>query len=248
MRLLILQYAGDYREAVQRFAHGGSENYYAQKYTVDGLAELAQQLEELTVLCCTSGEVYDEILENGVRAVGGGFEGRIVDEAKIIELIQRLQPTHIVFYTSLRKVLRWAIKQQIQVLGMLAESIVVKNWRDRWHTFQLTHLLNQPQVEWVGSYGITSSKLLQVLGVKAEKIIPWDFLITTTPGSYSPKTLPNTTTPRQLVYVGSLSESKGVGDVFRAVALLRQQNFPFCLKVVGNDIGGEFANLAASLN
>ncbi len=34
MRLLMVQYAGDYREAVERFAEGKGETYYAHKYSV----------------------------------------------------------------------------------------------------------------------------------------------------------------------------------------------------------------------
>ena len=36
-RLVMLNYAGDYREAYQRLTSGGKETYYAQKYSVDTL-------------------------------------------------------------------------------------------------------------------------------------------------------------------------------------------------------------------
>lgn len=247
MRLLMLQYAGDYREAVQRFARGGSENYYAQKYTVNGVAELAQHLEEVSVVCCLSDEPYNEVLENGVRAIGGGFHD-YVDENKVIQLIAQQNPTHLVMSTPMRRVLRWAIKNRINVLMMLAESIVVQGWRDRWRSFRLSQLLNHPQVEWVGSYGMTSSKLLQRLGVNPDKIIPWDFLIESTPGSYSAKTIAHPSEAWQLIYVGALAESKGVGDILRAVAILRQKNFPVKLQIVGKDGEGTFAKLAQELD
>ncbi|NEQ88464.1 MAG: glycosyl transferase family 1, partial [Moorea sp. SIO2I5] len=44
MRLLIIQYAGDYREAFERLANGGPETYYAQKYSVDSVAEIGKQI------------------------------------------------------------------------------------------------------------------------------------------------------------------------------------------------------------
>lgn len=246
MRLLILQYAGDYREAVQRFASGGSENYYAQKYSVDGVAELAQQLEEVSVLCCLTDELYNEVLENGVRAIGGGFHGH-VDENQVIQLIAQQNPTHLIVRTPLRKVLRWAINNQIKVLAMLAESIVVRGWRDRWRSFRLSRLLNHPQVEWVGGYGMTASKLLQQLGVNPDKIVPWDFLITSTPGSYLAKTIACASEPWTLIYVGSVCEAKGVGDILRAVASLQRQNFSIRLQIVGKDSEGTFAKLAQKL-
>ena len=49
MRLVIVQYAGDYAEAFQCLARGGSENYYAQKYSVDAVTEMAKRSESVTV-------------------------------------------------------------------------------------------------------------------------------------------------------------------------------------------------------
>jgi glycosyltransferase involved in cell wall biosynthesis len=249
MRLLILQYGGDYRKAVQNFAQGGSENYYAQKYTVDGIAELTRHLDEVSVFCCLTNESYNEVLENGVRAIGGGFqEEGVVDEEKVIQLIKQQNPSHIVLYSPMRKVLKWAIKNRIKVLGLLAESIIANTWRDRWRAFRTAQLLNHAQVEWVGSYGLTSSQRLKSIGVNPNKIIPWDFLISSTPGSYTPKTLPHASEHRQLLYVGSLSEAKGVGDLLNAIVSLRNNNVPVRLKIVGKDIKGLFAQLAERLN
>jgi hypothetical protein len=77
MRLLILQYAGDYREVVQRFAEGGEGTYYAQKYSVDAVAEIGKQIEEVAVLCYLTTEPYNEVVQNGVRAIGVGFNQKI---------------------------------------------------------------------------------------------------------------------------------------------------------------------------
>lgn len=242
----MLQYAGDYREAVQRFARGGSENYYAQKYSVDTVAEFTKYCEEVTVLCCITEQPYSEMLENGVRGIGAGFQG-LVNEDEVIRLIEQQQPTHLVVGVPMRKVLRWAIRKRLKVINVLSESIVIQDWRDRFRGFRLMQLLNHPQIDWVGSYGMTAAQQLQLLGVKPEKIVPWDFLITNTPGSYEPKLMQGTSDPWKLIYVGSISEAKGVGDMLRAIAHLRQQNFSVQLKVVGRDGDGAFARLAAEL-
>jgi len=248
MRLLILAYAGDYREAVQRFARNGAESYNAQKHTVESVANLVTHLESVTFLCCVTDESYNELLENGVRAIGAGFKTGAVDEQKLIYLIEQQNPTHLVIYPPLRKVFQWAVRNNVKTLGILGESIVVKNWRDRLRTYHLVRLLNQPTVEWVGSYGLATSKRLQTLGVNPNKIVPWDLLMQTSPGTYEPKTLDNRTPPFSLIYVGSLYEAKGVGDVLRAVAALRDRQFPVRLKLVGRDIDDTFAKLAQTLN
>jgi len=49
MRLLMVQYADDYRQAFQRF-EGGNETYYAQKYSIDTVAKIRKKIEEATFL------------------------------------------------------------------------------------------------------------------------------------------------------------------------------------------------------
>ncbi|MGB7712276.1 MAG: hypothetical protein WBL95_22545 [Microcoleus sp.] len=51
MRLVIVQYAGDYAEAFERLAKGGSETYYAQKYSVDAVTEMGKRVESVAVIC-----------------------------------------------------------------------------------------------------------------------------------------------------------------------------------------------------
>ena len=41
MRLTIVQYAGDYREAFERFERGGRATYQAQRYSVGFVGSLA---------------------------------------------------------------------------------------------------------------------------------------------------------------------------------------------------------------
>lgn len=223
MRLVIVQYAGDYAEAFERLAKGGSETYYAQKYSVDAVTEMAERAESVTVICCMTPEFKDQVLGNGVRAIGCGFNYKI-DPQKLIELIAQQKPTHLVLRTTLPDLFNWAIKNTIRTIAVFAESIVTKTWRNKYRNYFLSQLLNNKQIEWVGTYGITSSLLFKQIGVKADKIIPWDFLLETNPGSLSPKKIPADIKKIQLFYAGSLVQSKGVGDILRAVAKLRERN------------------------
>ncbi|MEG3921540.1 glycosyltransferase family 4 protein [Microcoleus sp. T3_A4] len=223
MRLVIVQYAGDYAEAFERLAKGGSETYYAQKYSVDAVTEMAKRAESVTVICCMTPEFNDRVLENGVRAIGCGFNYKI-DSQKLIELIAQQKPTHLVLRTTFPDLFKWAIKNEIKTIAVFAESIATKTWRNKYRNYFLSQLLNNEQIEWVGTYGITSSLLFKEIGVKADKIIPWDFLLESNPGSLSPKTIPADIKKIQLFYAGSLVQSKGVGDILRAVAKLRERN------------------------
>ncbi len=94
-RLLIVQYAGDYREAVERFDNGEGETYYAQRYSVDAVADIGEHIQEAAVLCCLTEKAYNEVLSNNVRAIGAGFKGELQIK-KLIKLIEEYNPTHLI--------------------------------------------------------------------------------------------------------------------------------------------------------
>ena len=73
MRLVIVENAGDYAEAFEGLAKGGSETYYAQKYCVDAVTEIAKRAESVTVMCCMGPELNEQVLENRVRAIACGL-------------------------------------------------------------------------------------------------------------------------------------------------------------------------------
>lgn len=246
MRLLFVQYGGDYREAAQRLAQGGGETYYAQKYSVDSVAAIGKKIEEVIVLCCMTKEPYNEILENGVRAIGAGFNQEIKVK-KLIKLIEEQNPTHLIVRTAIREVFRWAIKKKVRTIALLAESVSKRGLRSKLRNYLLVDLLNDKQIEWVGAYGVNSSVLFQQIGVDSEKIIPWDFIVTETPNSFPSKKLSNDGKSWQLFYIGSLIESKGVGDVLEAISKLKSQKIPVSLRIAGKDENDYFHDKARQL-
>jgi glycosyltransferase involved in cell wall biosynthesis len=246
MRLLFVQYAGDYREAFQRFAAGGGETYYAQKYSVDAVTDIAKQVEEVTVLCCMTKEPYNEVLENGVRAIGAGFD-KDIQINTLLKLIEEQKPTHLIVRTAKREIFRWAVSKKVRTMALFAESISQRGLRSKLRNYLLADLLNNKQVEWVAAYGLNSAVLFQQIGVKADKIIPWDFIVTETPDSSPPKSLQRYQKDWQLFYIGSMIEAKGVGDVLEALAKLRAKNFPVSLKIAGRDENEYFLNKARQL-
>ena len=246
MRLVIVQYGGDYAEAFQRLAEGGSENYYAQKYSVDAVTEMAKRAESVTVICCMTPEFEDVVLANGVRAISCGFNHKI-DPKKLIELIAQQNPTHLVMRTTIPDIFKWAIKNKIRTIAVFAESIATTTWRNKIRNYFLAKLLNNKQIEWVGTYCLTSSLLFKEIGVKPEKIIPWDFLLESDPGSLSPKELPAGVNTLKLFYAGLLIQSKGVGDILEAVAKLRERNISVHLKMAGKGEEEYFAQRVEEL-
>ena len=232
MRLLTIQYAGDYREAVQRFAEGGVETYYAQKYSVDAVAEIGKEIEESAVLCCLTTQPYNELLQNGVRAIGAGFNDKIHTQ-KLIQLIESTNPTHLIVRTPIREVFVWAIKNKVKTIAILADSFSRQGVRNKIQNYRLSNLLNNNQINWVFNHGINACLSIRDIGVNPNKIIPWDWPYFVTPDSFSPKALREEEKKWCLLYVGSVTESKGVGDVLDALAQLRAKNFPVKLQIAG---------------
>lgn len=246
MKPLIVQYAGDYREAAFRLASGGQETYYAQKYCVDAIAALAQQVEEIGFLCGVTDEAYNEVLPNGVRAIGAGFHPDCFDSKQMIRLIEAYQPTHLIVRNVMHRVIQWAIHNQVPTITTFPDSVSLQGWQNRIKNYWLARLLNHDCVEWVGCYGTDASFLFQQIGVNPNKIVPWYWKATTTPQDFPVKAHPSGTA-WQLLYVGSLNEQKGVGDLLQAVALLRSQQLPIRLQLVGYDPDGSFQQRAAQL-
>jgi glycosyltransferase involved in cell wall biosynthesis len=245
LRLTIVQYAGDYREAFQRFSNGGKETYYAQRYSVDFVGRLAQRLEQVAVVCAVSDVQYDLTLPNGVRAIGAGLKYGFSPN-DLLPTVVKTQPTRLSVTTPLLPVLRWANRKKIRTIVPLADSFLKKGLRRAFQHKLLAHYLNRPIIDWVGNHGIRACLSLVEIGVNPAKIIPWDWPPSHRPSDYSVRAL-NETSPKRLLYVGSITQSKGVADLLHAMALLRQRNVLVTLSVVGRDPDGSMINLAKSL-
>jgi glycosyltransferase involved in cell wall biosynthesis len=245
MRVVIVQYAGDYREAVQRIATTGEETYYAQKYSVDAVTPHALGCDAVTVICCLTKTPYEEMLDNGVRAIGLGFSGPFDDRA-LIPLLTREIPDWLILRTPAMHVLKWAVSQPFRTVASLADSFSSKGIRGYIRSRQWAKLFNNRRIEWIFNHGLNSCLSLRSIGVSPDKVIPWDWPALVTPDT-EVRSL-RSDAPYQLLFVGMVSEAKGIGDVVRAVALLAGSNLDVTLKVVG---GGEielFSTLARTLH
>jgi glycosyltransferase involved in cell wall biosynthesis len=232
MRVLIVQYAGDYREANQRFSQGGDENFYAQKHSVEVVAKLAQKVDEVATLCFMTEEPYNEVLENGVRAIGAGFQDQI-NKAKLIQIVESFKPTHLVLRTPNKPLLRWAIRHKVKTLPLLADSFPNQGLRNKTKNFFLTRLLNNPQIQWVSNCNIPASKTLSKIGVNPDKIVPWEWPAAKKPDEYKTKKAKPNTRDFQLFYAGQVMESKGIDDILGAVTKLKSKGIKTKLKVAG---------------
>lgn len=229
MRVLFVQF-GDYKEAYERLKKTGEETYYAQKYTVQWVEDLAQKIEYVGVLCLDHEE-YHEILPNQVHALG--FKYFLENQDQLCDLIAAQNPTHLITCTPYHPILKWAIKTQTTTLPLLADSFEETGLRSWYHHFRLKRLLNH--FDFVANHNINASLSLKRIGVQASKILPWDFPPLLQPDSFKPKKFPES--PRKnLLYVGSMTEKKGVSETLLALAHLKEKGLDYHLTLLG---GGE---------
>ena len=233
MRLTIVQYAGDYREAFERLDAGGQETYHAQRYSINVVGSLAQQLEQVCVVCAITEKRYDTLLGNGVRAIGAGlrhgFKG-----SDLVREVAKSKPTRLSLTTPNLSILRWVHANSIPTIAPLADSFQQQGLRSFLRNRILAYYLNIPTVEWIGNHGINACLSLVKIGVFPQKIVPWDWPHTRRPSDNDSKTLQKTSFYR-LIYVGSVTPSKGVSDLLNAVRLLRERGTDVSVSIVGHD-------------
>ncbi len=245
--VVIVQYAGDYAEAYRRLAGGGAENYYAQRYSVEVVADLARADTRVTVICCTAERDEDVVLPNGVRVLNLHSPAG-VDAARVWAAAQQCAPTHVCLRTPIAGLLQAAVRTPSvrSVLVTLADSFEGKGLRERVRAWRLKRLLNHPKVVAVGNHGVNASRSLQRIGVHPDKIVPWDWPHSVTPHQSTPKTAP-AGRPWTIFFGGLIVESKGVGDLIRAVRLLKDDGVTVHLECAGRGETDRFGALAAEL-
>lgn len=242
-RLVMLNYAGDYREAYQRLSSGGKETYYAQRYSIDTLAGMTDQYDEVIVIVCLTSERYDEILSNGVRAIGlGQNTTRFARTA--ISAVRAVAPSHLIISFLMPSIIFWAIWQDLRISVMFSNSFLApKRFRTHVKAWLVTMLLNHKKVQWIGIYGINAAKSFRKIGVNPAKIVPWDYLHESDPRIFPPVTLSGRS-PRRLIFIGRMVRDKGLPDLLRAVKILKGTPFAVEVTLVGLDTEGEIEEIA----
>ena len=246
VRLTIVQY-GDYAEAAARFQAGGEANYYAQRYTVDFVARLAERpgIEQVTVISFAA-DLPEVLTHNGVHTSGVGLYPRD-RPARFRELLAAMaatRPTHLVIGAPIAPAIRWGLSQNLSVLPLFADSFRGTGLKGYIRNRLLAWLLNRPAIEYVANHNLAASLDLARIGVARDKILPFDWPEMTLAKDYTAKPAPAPDRPFRLLYVGQLSEPKGVGDTIQALAILRRRGLDAQLTLVGAGETDHFMSLA----
>lgn len=231
MRVAIVQF-GLYHTVFERLRAGGAETYYAQRYSIDFVAALADQCEFLGV-CGFLAEAASEVALTGrlhSAAIPLGPRGRI-NAPETIRLLDRWRPDRLILQTPEPKLISWALDRGVDVMPVLADSFNDRSLLGRLRYRRLSHALRDPRIRAIGNHNIPASLSLREIGAPADKIYPWDWPHALRPEDHDPKVLADG--PARLVFVGAISKAKGALDVIAAAELLSARGVPFELTLVG---------------
>jgi hypothetical protein len=113
---LTMVHFGDYAEAYWRFANGGPETFYAQKYTVEFVASLvtSKKVESVTSVCL-SANLDEVVLPNGVHRVGVELypKGQRARHRQLVEAVRRTNPTHLIVSSPILSLISWGVQFRI---------------------------------------------------------------------------------------------------------------------------------------
>ncbi|MBE9156610.1 glycosyltransferase [Nodosilinea sp. LEGE 06152] len=245
IRLVILQYAGDMRETYQLLSQSGKQQYFGHKYILESTIAIRQQVDEVIFVCCRTSSKYDEVLEPGLRAVGGNLDP-YKDTKSLFKLLDQQKPTHLIVHFPLFSAFKWAKRNRVKAMGLFADSFQGGGLITKLRHARLSRLLNDKAVDLIANHGLSSCHSLEDIGVKSDKIIPWDYPYETTPNDFVPKSLGNTgINERNIVYVGAIHEVKGVSDILNALVILRDAGVTPNLTLIGK---GELDLFRAEVN
>ena len=246
---LTMVHFGDYAEAYWRFANGGPETYYAQKYTVEFIASLVtSKIVESVTSVSLSKNLHPIVLPNGVRTLGVELypKGQMARHREIVEAVRQTNPTHLIVTSPNFSLINWGIRSQIPVLPMLADSFRGSGPKEKLKSRLLALLLNSPAIEVVANHSLAASLDIKRIGVDPRKIVPFDWPAIISPRSYDAKNAPPANQTFRMLYVGSVIESKGVGDAIRALSRLRKQGRNIQLTIIGRGDLESFERISAT--
>lgn len=225
--------AGDFSDAIHRYQNGLPQIFHSH----DELARLASELiaagYQVTFYSYVTPEQVDIYPQPGVRFVGLGAKSNSASTL-LRRAVEDDQSDIIIPHFPNIELLSAVAKKKCRAMVICAHSFTFQWYRVRAtiRKYITVNLLNNPRFDLVANHCFPSTEHLATIGVKRKKLIAYD-----APHSHEPTMYPvKKYTPRdcvETIYVGSITDGKGVLDIIRAVSLLNSQGMRLRCTLVG---------------
>jgi glycosyltransferase involved in cell wall biosynthesis len=224
-------FAGDFTDVLRRYEQHRQQIYQTHNEVARLIHNLLEVDQQVNIYSFVTPERREERPLDGVRVVSLGardYSARSVLKAAVAED----NADAIVAHIGNAELLRAATAKKSRLMAVLASSFNRSGIRSTLKKRTIVSLLNNPRFELVSNHCIPATEQLAKVGVKRSKLIAWDVSHPFDPSSHTPKEL-SIRRPFEVVYVGSIIEDKGVGELIRAIALLREQDLEVHCSLAG---------------
>jgi glycosyltransferase involved in cell wall biosynthesis len=238
-------FAGDFADVLKRFGEGADQIYATHDEVAKLIDDLLAADVRLTVYSFITPEAREDNPREGLRIVSLGARN-FAEVDLLSSAVAKDESDAIVAHFAPAQLLRGVISRGRRSMAVLANSYNGRGPKAFLERRRIASLLNDPHFEMVSNHCLPATEHLAKVGVTRSKLIAWDVPHRFNPDDVEPKSL--APGPRyKAAYAGTINEEKGVGDLIRATAALRQQGLELeCSLVGGGDIDAMIA-LAARL-
>ena len=216
----IFFYAGDFADVLRRHASGTQQIYATHGEVAQLILGLRSAGVHVTIYSYVTDAAKDEIPMDGVRVISLGGTG--VNRGMLKAAIQTVDADTIVAHFAYPELLSAAIKSGKRVFAGLANSYNERGLKQFVRRWRIARLLNNPGIRMITNHCVPATEHLARIGVARHKLIPWDVPHRFRPIEYPPKDLTSKDW-YEVAYAGSIAELKGVGDLIRAIAVLKSE-------------------------
>lgn len=224
-------YAGDFVDVLRRYDEGRQQIYQTHNEVARLIHELLAAGQRVTVYSFVTPERRDERPIDGLRVVSLG--AKVYSTTGLLRAaVMDDDAEAIVAHFSNPELLRATIATKSRAIAVMATSYNRKGIRSTLGKWKVVSLLNNHRLELVSNHCLPATEHLASIGVRREKLIPWDVAHPIDPVLYQPKAL-IIRRRFEAAYVGAIVEDKGISDLIRAIALLRRQSIELHCTLAG---------------
>lgn len=233
-------FAGDFADVLRRHAEGMEQTYATHDECAKLFKGLLDAGVELTIYSFVTPKAREERPLEGLRIVSLGARG-YADSGLLQEAVAKDTSDAIVAHFPNMELLRAVIGTSCRSMAVLANSYNrrgPKAWLERW---RVAKLLNNPRFELVSNHCLPATNHLAGFGVDRSKLIAWDVPHRFDPKDVAPKALASGRSFK-VAYAGAIRADKGVADLIRAAAQLKDDGLELECSFAGS---GEIEEMQA---
>lgn len=243
-RVSIYFYAGDFVDVLRRHTSGEQQVYATHGEVAKLILALKAADVAVTIYSFVTNAVKDEYPMENIRVISLGAKGN--ERGILRRAVEEDNSDSIIAHFAYPELISAVIKSKKRAYAGLANSYNRHGIKQFIGKLRIARLLNHRRITIVSNHCTPATEHLSTMGVRRDKLVPWDVPHRYNPEDYTPKSLENKDI-YSIAYAGSVAELKGVSDLIKAIALLKDHGLQIRVSLAGSgDVDG-MSKLASNL-